>query len=255
MQTFGKRIAILIPILAWPMLGQYAATYVTGVHNPSLHAIVATAVTDTNYAMCGQHVAYATARIVSPGGRVAQYSVDEFNVAVANTTLSIEREDGVFMVYNWYPGEFCYAAQQFYAAPTQQQGAPVPKWVAIQSTTVSGSPIDLKNGRADFDVGVVTSYHCEGPVTIIAHATKVPSDIEGGIRVNGGSTGGASAQQTYTMARAGSQLFQFDVVTHQSNANPGTITASAGYSLIPADCTTLNLPGVVVVRAVQVKSN
>lgn len=239
-------------ILAMPSWGQYGTTYVTATED--MGNIVAAAVTDTNYYMGGIHTAYATARIVSPGGRSTQVTRFQQNSVTANAMLSIAQEDGTFTAYNWYPQEYCPVGLVYYALAQALDTKNMQKWIAIQDTTVSSTTIPKQDGKVDYTVRVLTSTNCSGNATVISSLSKNPANILALI-CKDGQAGGYPQSVTDTKPFGGGAQgnFDFDVKTEPQNTVTGTLTVSAGFDSIPAGCEWRTLQGATLVRQITVQ--
>ncbi len=245
-------MSVLLGVLTMPSWGQYGTTYVTVTED--MDNIVATAVTDTNYYMGGIHTAYATARIVSPAGRIAQVTQFQQNSVTAHAMLSIAQEDGVFTAYNYQPQEYCPVGQIYYALSQTLDTDNLPKWIGIKNTTVSKTAMDRQEDKVDYTVEVVTSTNCEGNVTVISHLGKIPSNIQALISKNGEAGGSASSITDTKQFVGGTQgNFEFDVKTQLGNQQNGTLSVSAGFDAYPAACEWRTLQGATVVREITVQ--
>ncbi len=226
---------LAVLILCWPA----QATVIAVFASESGNAIHTTAITDTEYEMDGTHTAYATAKIVSPSGRTAQSTDVQQNEAIAEVTLPLNGEAGTFMAYNWQPQEYCPRFERLFQRDTGQQPVNVSPYVQLVRTELSESTIPVRNGETTFRVFLLTTEGCNGLVRVRTATTKWPNELSMKIQgLPGGAPHDSFAYVQATMDPQSTATFEYLIYTTSINDKAGTITASAGFSAVPAGCET-----------------
>ncbi len=219
------------------------------------HRIHVTAITDAEYAMGGTHTAYATAKIVSPSGRVAESTEWAEDWINAQVTLDIGSEDGTFLGYNWQPKEWCPFRQQFYYPPQQETSQNLPKWVAIISTSAP-SAIGVSNSQGTFRVTVKTSTTCAGKIVVSGTLVENPPEIDAGIRAkkdDGGYSQTGVALYDQDLSANTSTPYDFIFGTNNNNTKTGSLQTVGAIEATPG-CQWRTIAGVPLTRTIQVQS-
>jgi hypothetical protein len=191
--------------------------------------VVGTAITDTNYAMAGQHTAYATIRITAPSGRYTELTAFQADVVSITALLPIESDDGEFTAMNLSPREWCPWGMVYYfvssAGPEMVFVAP---WVRVVGATVQPEQIQKVNGRATFNAQVMTSVNCAGPVLVAANLA--PQKTGMAISWDGPD------RLELTLAGNGSRNFEFVARTEPTNTVDGSVLVTGVIAARPSSC-------------------
>lgn len=211
------------------------ATYVSAAEDNL--TLIVTAITDTNYAMAGQHTAFATASVSSPSGRTSQTTIFHANVAIASTFLPINPEDGEFTIGNMEPKEFCPLAMITYDLSPVYGTQTVDRWIQLERNTGPETHIDLTDSTRSANVEIHTSPTCQGNVKIFTTLAKIPNEIKADIRADTPDGDGSyypnSAESSRYMSGGTVHAFKFSVRTAPNNTTTGFLRANANIDTHP----------------------
>ena len=226
-----------------PILGLSSASatvvYVAAVED-GLDLIV-TAVTDTQYAMAGQHTAFATAWASSPSGRTVSVTQFQANIVQAIAVLPIDPEDGTFQIANLEPKEWCPFSfvTTFYNPDVQMKT--VGPWVQLVRTSKSKERLQRTNDSADVNAEVKTSPNCLGQVQLWTGMGKNPTDMRAKITAPAPDGDGIpqewGAYATHSIVGGSTHNFVFRLSTLTDNTKAGSISATADIYQYPSMCT------------------
>lgn len=230
---------VIVTTLVGLPMASAAVVYVTAVEDGL--ELVVTAVTDTQYAMAGQHTAYATAWARSPSQRTVSMQRFQANVVVSVAVLPIDPEDGTFWIANMEPKEWCPSS----GVTTTYSPAVEPKvvgpWVQLVRTSKSPAPLESANGSANFFAEVTTSGGCVGEVVVYNGIGKNPMTILAKITAPSPDGDGTSSDYgsyaRHSIVGGSNHTFAFTFSTTSSNTVSGTISGTADISEHPGVCT------------------
>jgi hypothetical protein len=221
--------AFAAAMITAPPAAKAWATYVSAAQD-NLTMIV-TAITDTNYAMAGQHTAFATAWVSSPTGRTSQNTIFHANVAIASTFLPIDPEEGEFTIGNIEPKEFCPLANVTYYLSPVYSPETVERWIRLERITGPETQIGLTNSTRSATVEIQTSPNCQGDVTIFTTLAKNPNEIGADISADvpdgDGNYYPNGAESSKSMPGGTAYAFKFTVKTTHNNTTEGFLRAIA----------------------------
>jgi hypothetical protein len=172
------RYAMMAVFAAAPLAAQYASYYV--MIGDDGDSVIAAAVTDTNYTMGGQHVAYATLRLRSPTGRLQERTAFQAPSVVVTDMMYIGTEDGEYLAENW-PAEWCPIGSIWFYYGLTQQRRQIKPFVRLKD--LSGwSPPSVKPGQtATLQVEVEASDNVRSAdVRVFTSRSYYPTELESG---------------------------------------------------------------------------
>jgi hypothetical protein len=195
-----------------------ATTYVYRSFSMSWPWGVGTGITDTNYAMNGQHTAYVTVTVKSPSGRSATNSASALNRVTQSAYIDLSGEDGWFGVWN-EAKEWCPVAHMFYYYhDLGGGGGPVDPYVYISSVSADPPSIARRSETSAVSVVAGKSSSCrDGSVSLQVNTHGSPGDLQFQ-PPSPNPTDAAFLPGTYT-ARA-----TFNVMSGALNNTAGTIS-------------------------------
>lgn len=219
------RLLFWIAILSFPAQTVHATTwYVTLTRTADY--VYASGVTDTNYAMGGIHVAYATANITSPTGRYVSYSTSAPTRITADNSMLIYKDDGTYTGGN-AAAEYCPVGFMMWYYSVAQGYLPITPFVRLSAASFAPNQIMYQSSSTTLRATAETSNSCSGTVVVAYTLTKQPSGIQ---------IGPASDEDDQTMAGAQTKEFTWQLATTVNNPYAGTVTAHVYVSGRPPTC-------------------
>ncbi len=119
---------IVASALLAPAAAQNASYFVDIVEDGT--SMAAIAVTDTNYAMAGNHTAYATLTLRSPTGRSQTLTAFQAPYVTVQLIMPIDIDDGYWIATN-EPSEWCPVGNVYYYYPQEAEGRTVNPFVEL----------------------------------------------------------------------------------------------------------------------------
>lgn len=154
-----ERVIVLIGIAACLSVPLSATTYVYADTTVSGTYVVGIGTTDTNYAMSGQHTAYATVTVTSPTNRTSTTVGSALNRVTAYDYLPMLPDDGVFSILN-VAKEWCPAVHVFIFDGNASDTNTISPYVYLSSVSWSKSSIGRKLDVADLIITAGKSNGC-----------------------------------------------------------------------------------------------
>lgn len=186
--------------------------------------MISTAVTDTNYAMGGQHTAYATLTTRSPRlGRVQTLQAFQAPYVSVTDWMSIGLEDGTWTAEN-EPKEWCPVGLVYYTYPLAASYADVPKWVRLLDIPKTWTPEKIGPGQLSQLQATVQSslgVPANTQVAVYSSHTFNPQDLESKLTCDGWSK-----TATVGQGAGGTATFKCSILSGTQISQEGTLTTT-----------------------------